>query len=335
MARMVLAGEREVQPADSPASLERDGPRRRIPPMQFLERPLLWALPHVPTPVMRRMASRYIAGETLLEALAKLRDLERAGHPGILDLLGEDVLGEPAARAVAAEYVQAARAVAARGLDTYVSIKPTHFGLRVSERLTLELYREVVTACSELGLFVRVEMEDHTTTDATLRVFGALRSEFDNVGIVLQSRLLRTPHDIADLLAAPGHELSVRLVKGIYLEPHVIAHVRPEPIRSAFLECSRLLLEGGARLSWATHDRLLGEDLVAQADGLGLGGRCEFQVLLGVQEPLWKQWAAGGRIVRVYVPYGPQWRAYSLRRMRKNPQILRHVALNALGLRPR
>jgi proline dehydrogenase len=302
--------------------------------MAVIEKPLLWALPHVPAMLMRRLASRYIAGETLLEALQRLRQLAEAGHPGILDILGEDVFSEPVARTVAGEYAQAARAVAARGLDVYVSVKPTHLGLRCSERLALELYGSLAATCRELGLFLRVEMEDHTTTDATLHVFRALRRDFENVGIVLQARLLRTPSDIRALLAdGAGHRLCVRMVKGIYLEPEVIAHVDPEPIRRAYVECSRLLLAGGARLSFATHDAALGDELVPLALGLGVGrDDFEFQVLLGVQQPLWKRWKDAGLTVRVYVPYGPEWRPYTLRRMRKNPQLLRQVALNALGL---
>jgi proline dehydrogenase len=301
--------------------------------MAVLEKPLLWALPHVPTSLMRRLALRYIAGETLLEALQRLREIAAEGHPGIIDILGEDVFSEPVAREVAGEYRQAARAVATRGLDAYVSVKPTHLGLRCSEKLALELYRSLAETCRELGLFLRVEMEDHTTTDATLRVFRALRAEYANVGIVLQSRLLRTPSDIRALLADGGHRLCVRMVKGIYIEPEVIAHVDPEPIRRAYVECSRLLLAGGARLSFATHDAALGDELVALTEELGVRrDDFEFQVLLGVQRPLWKRWAAAGLTVRVYVPYGPEWRPYTLRRMRKNPQLLRQVTLNALGL---
>lgn len=298
--------------------------------MSLLTQGVLAVLPHVPTPIMRRLASRYIAGETLLEALAKLATLAAAGHPGIIDILGEDVTSEPEARAVVESYSQSAWAVAQRKLDCYVSVKPTHVGLRLSERLALRLYGELASYCKPLGLFVRVEMEDNTTTDATLSIFEALRREHDNVGIVLQSRLLRTPADIARL--APG-PLAVRLVKGIYLEPATIAHTAPGPIRDAYVECTRLLLDRGARMSFATHDELLADALIPLVREHGLTPRdYEFQVLLGVREELWAKWKEAGHVVRVYVPYGPQWRPYSLRRMRKNPQILWHVARKTLGL---
>jgi proline dehydrogenase len=307
------------------------GATRIAAPMPLLAKVVLSTLPHVPAPLMRQLASRYIAGETLVEALSKLSQLAREGYPGILDILGEEIQTEAQAREVVQSYRQAADALAGRRLDAYLSVKPTHVGLRLSEKLALELYGELARHAAGLKLFVRVEMEDHTTTDATLRVFEALRREHANVGIVLQSRLLRTPGDIGAL--APG-PLAVRVVKGIYLEPAAIAHVEPEPIRQAYLECSRLLLQRGARLSFATHDDLLAEGLIELVRALALPrDGYEFQVLLGVREPLWERWRSAGHPVRVYVPFGPEWRPYSLRRMRKNPQILWHVVRQTLRVR--
>jgi len=298
--------------------------------MGVFEKLVLGVLPLVPKPIMRPVAQRYVAGEELEDALGKLRTLAGAGYSGIIDILGEDVEGEAQAREVLAEYRRAADGVHATGLEAYVSVKPTHFGLRTSEELALGLYRELAAYCQGLGLFLRVEMEDHSTTEATLRIFEALRADHQNTGLVLQSRLLRTPQDIAAL--APG-PLSVRMVKGIYLEPADIAHTAADDIRDAFLACARQLFERGAYVSLATHDDLLAERLLALIAELGLGpDRYEFQVLLGVQEPLWAKWREGGHPVRVYVPFGPEWLPYSLRRLRKNPEILRHVVRATLRL---
>lgn len=297
--------------------------------MGLLHATIVRTLPAVPTPIMRRLSSRYIAGERLEDALAALKGLAREGYPGILDVLGEDVLDEREARGVAATYAEAAQAVHAAGLDAYISVKPTHVGLRQGEELALANYADLCRATAKLGQFVRVEMEDHTTTDATLRIFHALRKDFDNVGIVLQSRLLRTP---ADIDALPENS-QVRLVKGIYLEPSEIALTEAGPIRQAFREQAEQLLRAGHRISLATHDQVVGDGLLEHCKAQGIAGdRFELQVLMGVQQGLWSRWRDAGATVRVYVPYGPEWRAYSTRRLRKNPAILGHVLKALLGL---
>lgn len=298
--------------------------------MGLLDSLAIATLPLVPTPIMRRLSSRYIAGERLDQAIDRLRTLAQQRFPGVLDLLGEGVEDEAAARQVAADYIEGAQELRRAGLDAYISIKPTHLGLTLSEELAFELYAQVAEALQPHGEFVRVEMEDHPTTDATLRVFARLRERFDNVGIVLQARLFRTPQDIAKLPPGP---LNVRMVKGIYLEPESIAHTEPEPIRTAYVECSRLLLERGDFVAFATHDDVLAERCLREVRARELGSdRYEFQVLLGVQEPLWSHWRDAGHPVRVYVPYGPDWRAYSQRRLRKNPQIFWHVTRDLFGL---
>ena len=296
----------------------------------MFEKLVLAGLPYIPRPIMRRLASRYIAGERLEDAIAKLLDLARRGHPGILDVLGENVATAEEAMGAARIYEEGATALAAEGLDAYVSVKPTHLGLTIDGSLALDLFSGLAGRCKERGLRMRVEMEDHPTTDATLALFEALRKRFDNVGIVLQSRLFRTIRDVDGL--APG-PLDVRLVKGIYLEPASIAHTEPEPIREAYVEIARKLFARGARVGLATHDEGLGERCLAVARELRIPKeRHEFQVLLGVREELWERWRKAGHVVRVYVPFGPEWRAYSQRRLRKNPQILRHVMRDTLGL---
>ena len=307
--------------------------------MELLDRLAISTLPLIPTPVMRRLASRYIAGETLLQAIERMKELRRRGLPSIVDLLGEDVGSESSARQVAASYATVADEVAEEALDAYVSVKPTHVGLNISEELCFELYDGLARHCAGLGLGVRVEMEDHPTTDGTLAVFERLRSIHENVGIVLQSRLRRTPEDVERLLAgraAGDAPLWVRMVKGIYLEPAEIAFTEPEPIRTAFGELSDRLLAAGARVGFATHDEVLAEGLLESVRRYDVPPeRYEFQVLLGVREGLWDQWSAAGHTVRVYVPYGPQWRPYSQRRLRKNPELFRHLVRDTLRLNPR
>lgn len=286
----------------------------------------------MPTPVMRRFSSKYIAGETVEAALERMTLLNAEGFSGVLDILGEDAEGEAGARAALEEYKEAVDKLAASGLDSYVSSKPTHFGLRTSEDLCFEMYSTLADYCQNHGFFLRVEMEDHTTTDATLRVFKHLLVDHGNVGIVLQSRLFRGPADIQDLVASlpPDRTLDVRMVKGIYLEPAKIAHTDYAPIAAAFVEQCRMLFEAGAFVRLGTHDDVMAKDLMALVTELEVPKeRYEFQVLMGVRRFLWKQWLAAGHPVRVYVPFGPEWRAYSLRRLKKNPHLLRQVALGA------
>ncbi|MEM7515528.1 MAG: proline dehydrogenase family protein, partial [Planctomycetota bacterium] len=280
-------------------------------------------LPFVPTPIMRKLSSRYIAGETIESAFQRLSKLHGEGFTGALDILGEHVEDEAAARKIADDYIAVGTKMrqAHPELDSYLSIKPTHVGLKLSEDLCFELYEKVLRATRELGLFVRVEMEDHPTVSGTIRVFERLRAAgFENVGIVLQARLFRTAEDIDSL--APG-PLDVRVVKGIYLEPEEIAHTRPEPIREAYLAMTRQLLDRGARVALATHDDGMAEDLVKILEEKKVPKeRYEFQLLLGVRKFWAERWRDAGHPVRIYVPYGPDWRDYSLRRLKHNPEIL-------------
>jgi proline dehydrogenase len=291
--------------------------------MGLFTRAVLAVLPHVPKPIMRRIAARYIAGETLDEALQRITQLQASGYTTVLDVLGEGIADESQARAVAKAYCEAATELARRKLDAYVSVKPTHVGLSIDENLAYELYAQIAAHCAPLGQFLRVEMEDAPTKDGTLRVFERLRQTHTNVGIVLQSRLFCTKTDIQRL--APG-PLDVRLVKGIYLEPASIAHTEAEPIRVAYIECLELLCQRAATLSLATHDDgLAARALAVLAKHAYRREQYEFQTLMGVREELWSKWKDAGHRVRVYVPFGPEWRPYSLRRMRKNPQIVGHV----------
>jgi proline dehydrogenase len=290
------------------------------------------ALSMMPTAIMRHFSSKYIAGESLAEAIERLALLNAEGYSCILDILGEDADGEAGARSALEQYMDAASRLTDSDLDAYVSVKPTHFGLRTGEDLCFDLYSTLAAHCDELGQFLRVEMEDHGTTDATLRVFARLLEAHANVGIVMQSRLFRNAADIEALLTnlPQGRQLNVRLVKGIYLEPMEIAHTQYQPIADSYVAHARLLFEGGATVSLATHDEKMGAELIALVKELDIPKqRYEFQVLMGVRRPLWALWKNAGHPVRVYVPYGPEWKAYSLRRLKKNPKLLTQVAFGA------
>jgi len=289
-------------------------------------------LPLVPRRVLWTVAQRYVAGDELEDGLAAITRLAGEGFGTILDLLGEGVETEAQARAAAAEYGRALQRLPAVDPCTVISVKPTHLGLtlRGGAELCAGLLDELCAAASAQGRRVRLEMEESPTADATLAVFGRLRARHPNLGCVLQSRLFRTRDDVERLLAT-GPGLNVRLVKGIYLEPASIAWTGDADISRSYLELARRLLDGGAFVGLATHDAALGGALLAELASRGLdrgpaeGRRYEFQLLLGVRRELADAWRRAGHHVRIYVPYGRDWHAYSLRRLKRNPQIARHV----------
>jgi proline dehydrogenase len=301
----------------------------------------------LPKGLLRRLSSRYIAGEHIDDALARLAVLNAEGFTGILDILGEDTGGsaeltdaqrqersERKASEALRQYLDAASRLHASGAQAYMSAKPTHFGLHHSEDLCHANYDALASHCKELGLFLRVEMEDHTTVTGTLNVYKRLLVDHDNVGIVLQSRLFRTLDDIQDLFAAmpANRRLHVRLVKGIYLEPARVAHTEYQPIADAFVECAAAIWRVGGWVSLATHDDIMQPRLEALRAELGIDASSfEYQVLMGVRPPLWKSWQEQGLPVRVYVPYGPDWHAYSMRRLKKNPKLLQQMALGVFS----
>jgi proline dehydrogenase len=300
----------------------------------LLDRAIVQVLPAVPRRVVRRLSDRYIAGPELADAVATVRALNEAGRKATLDVLGEEVATTDEALAIRAEYEQAMATIEEEGLDANVSIKLTGLGLNVDPELCAESVRALVRLAAGQGGFVRIDMEDSSTTTATLDLYRELRTEgHDNVGIVLQAMLQRTLDDVGELVELRPN---VRVCKGIYVEPADIAYQGDEAIRFNFVETMAALWEGGAKVAVATHD----DALVAKAlelireRGLGLE-RYEFQLLLGVREELADELVRGGHTVRIYVPYGRKWYEYSLRRLQENPKLAGYVARDVVRrLRP-
>jgi proline dehydrogenase len=301
----------------------------------LLDRAIARTLPAIPKPVVRRLSDRYIAGPALADAIETVRTLNAAGKKATLDVLGEEVGTVEEAVVIRAEYEEAMEAIEREGLDANVSVKPTALGLKVDPELCADNVRALVLKAAERGRFLRMDMEDSTTTTATLDLYRRLRSEgHDNIGIVLQAMLRRTLDDVLELA---GLAPNVRVCKGIYVEPAELAYHGDEAIRFNFVEAMSALWSNGAKVAVATHDDVL----VAKALGLieerrlGLE-RYEFQLLLGVREELADELVRGGHTVRIYVPYGRKWYEYSLRRLQENPKVAGYVARDTLRrLRPR
>lgn len=292
--------------------------------MSLFDQLLAKSLPLVPRALVGRFASPYVAGETSDSALLLVRGLNQKGLCATLDVLGEDITRRDEAAAAAASYVKLLDAISDANVDANVSLKLSQFGLKLDRKVCLDNLRAVLVKARARERFVRIDMEDSGLTDATLEIFEEIREEFPRVGVVLQAMLKRTPGD-ARALAASG--ASVRLCKGIYVEPATIAHTDREAIRRAYVEILAILLDGKGHVGIATHDEVLVEAAYGMVEQRRLVGatRHEFQMLLGVRPTLRDAIAAKGHRVRIYVPFGDQWYAYSVRRLRENPAIAGHV----------
>ena len=291
--------------------------------MSLLDRAVVTLLPPVPKPVVRKLSSRYIAGPSLDDARRVVAGLNAEGKLATVDVLGEEVAHASEADAIAAEYVAALVAFERDDLDANVSIKPTGLGLKLDYDLCKRNVEVVIAAAEPTNRFVRIDMEDSSTTDDTLRLFRELRAEgHARVGPVLQASLRRTVTDAASLAGA-----SVRLCKGIYVEPESIQFRDDQDVRASFVESLETLLNGGCYAAIATHDEWLVDRALDTIAERGLGPDAyEFQMLLGVRLELGDRIVAEGHRLRIYVPYGRQWYEYSLRRLQENPKIAGYVA---------
>jgi len=294
--------------------------------MGLIDRTISLTLPVVPKPLVRYFSRPYIAGTTMKEALDVVRELGRQGATSTLDILGEFVSRDDEAAANTDAYITLLGQIESEGIrEAHVSVKLTALGLLLDGDRCLENMRRLMRQAEASRNFVRIDMEDSGCTDKTLMVYRQLRDEFgnDRVGVVFQSRLHRTLTDI-EAHAVPG--ANFRLCKGIYLEPDSIAYTEDRLIRDNFVASLDRMFATGAFVGVATHDDWLVERTIELIKKHGLTGeRYEFQMLLGVREPLRQKLIADGHRLRVYVPFGGNWYAYSVRRLRENPQIAGHV----------
>jgi len=291
--------------------------------MSAFNRLLVTGLPAVPKPIVGRVASRYVAGEQLEDAVRAVRALNQQGAMATLDVLGEEVSERSKATEAVEEYLRVFEAIDREKIDSNVSIKLTMLGLKIDEGFCRDNVARIVETAKRFGNFVRIDMEDYTTTDATLRIYRELHARFGNLGVVLQAYMRRTLRDIDEL---PAEGASVRLCKGIYIEPRAVAWKGYETVRHNYVQALDKLFSRGVYVGIATHDEYLACAATALIDKHGLKrDQYEFQMLLGVDEELRRILIASGHRLRVYVPYGRDWYPYSIRRLRENPEVARHV----------
>jgi proline dehydrogenase len=282
------------------------------------------SLAGVPRPIVERLARRYVAGSSFDDAIAVTRTLERQGRFVTYDVLAEERQDIDEARPLAREYEAVLESIARNRLPATLSMRMTGLGLGRDAALCDALLDGVVREAADLGVDVTIDMEDSSTTSATLAAYRRLRARgLDNVGIVLQSYLRRTRDDLQALLdLAPR----VRVVKGVWSEPYELAFHDPDIIRSNYLRIVSRLVAVGSYLEIATHDEWLLQEALELVRTAGLepsGYEC--QMLLGVRSDLTEILVREGHRVRIYVPYGRDWYPYCLRRVRESPQMMRHI----------
>jgi proline dehydrogenase len=276
--------------------------------------------------MVRIFAGKYIAGEELQDAINLVKKLNSEGIYATMDVLGESIKNKEEAIEAKKKCLEVLEEIEKNKLMANLSIKPTQMGLAIDEEFAYQQIFEIVQKAKSYNNFVRIDMEDSPYTDATIIVYKRIYEQLKNVGVVLQAYLKRTIQDVEEL-----NKLSTnyRICKGIYVEHESIAYKNRQVIRDKFLEALRIMFKDGNYVGIATHDDYLIEKSYKMITEMNIPkDKFEFQMLLGVKEDLRYKIKSKGYKVRIYVPFGKDWYAYSIRRLKENPQIAMYVFQN-------
>jgi proline dehydrogenase len=277
-------------------------------------------------PGFKQVTRRFIAGENIDDAITAILDLNKLDISATFDHLGESTTSRTEAESDVREYLRVLERIEATGVNSNISVKLTQLGLDIDAEYCLQSARRIVEAAKRLNNFVRIDMEDSTKTDATLRIFKQLFQESGNVGIVLQAYLYRTAQDLDEVLLMGAR---VRLCKGAYQEPETVAFPDKADVDANFVRLMKKLLKSGIYHGIATHDfkMIKATQEFARREGIGRD-RFEFQMLYGVRRDLMLRLAKDGYRVRAYVPYGEYWYPYFMRRLAERPANIWFVFKN-------
>ncbi len=279
-------------------------------------------------PMFRKTAWRFVAGETLDDAVMAAREANKLGLHATLDLLGENTLSREDAASATEENCRITDRIRAENLDCYVSVKLTQLGLALDKQFCLQNLLEIAGRAESNSTFVRVDMEDSSTTQDTLDIVLGARSRLDNVGAVVQSYLYRTEEDVRRLLAGGAQ---IRLCKGAYLEPESVAFKHKRDTDANFVQLMKILLSDHGYHAIATHDEaMIGATKEFAREKNISKDHFEFQMLYGVRRALQQQLAKEGYHVRIYIPYGIRWYPYFMRRLAERPANVFFIARNLL-----
>ena len=291
--------------------------------MNIFNQLIVSLLPLTPKSIVARFAKPYIAGEDLADAIRTVKALNAGKAVATVDVLGEDITTREEAIAAREECKRVLAAIADNALNSNISVKLTQLGLKIDTAFCQSNVEEILEAAKAKSNFVRIDMEDHTCTDDTLKIFHAVKEKYSNVGIVIQAYLRRSEVDIRRLAA---EKAKVRLCKGIYNEPAEIAFKGKGEIQQNYLRLLRILLDARCYVGIATHDDVLLNGAKAMIAEMKLSpNEYEFQMLLGVRGEKRNELIRSGHRLRVYTPYGKQWYAYSVRRLKENPQMAGYI----------
>lgn len=282
-------------------------------------------LPYFPKKLIWIFSKRYIAGESVADAIRVSKELNKEGIKVTIDILGEFIKNLDEAEKNKVEYLELIDTIEKEKIDGNYSLKPTMFGLLLDKEVCYQHIREIVAKAASYNNFIRVDMEDSPCTDMEIELYRKLKAEFPkNVGLVVQAYLKRTLSDLENLMDIHSNEipLNYRLCKGIYVEPAAIAYKKYEEINQHFLEDLEFMMKNGVYPGIATHDKPLVEGAYKLIEKYNVPKNMyEFQMLYGVTPELRKSIVTKGHTMRVYVPYGKQWFGYSTRRLKENPKM--------------
>jgi len=293
-------------------------------------------LPFLPESFVWLFSKRYIAGKTIEDAIRESLILNNEGISVTVDILGEYIKQLSEAELNREQYIDLINKFVGAGIAAYFSVKPSMFGLLIDKETCYNNLRSIVRVASENDFFVRIDMEDSTCTENELDLFSRLRDEFPgSVGIALQSYLKRTYSDLVKLADthSDSNPVNIRLCKGIYIESAEIAYKNDTEIREWFIKEMEYMFENGIYIGIATHDKYLVNSAIRLIEKYRVPkNRYEFQMLFGVTPELRKTIVSEGHPMRVYVPYGKEWFGYSTRRLKENPNMVKHI-VKALFIR--
>lgn len=292
--------------------------------MSFFDKLVVWSLPLVPKPIVGYFSKTYISGPKLQDAVRVIKDLNARGIMATMDLLGEESKDRDKARQAMEEYIRILQTIDDEKLNSNVSVKPTQMGLLIDKEFCYDNIKRIVQEAKKHQNFVRIDMEDRHCTSDTIDIYLRLKQEFEgHVGTVIQAYLRRTSADVNNLIK---HKANLRLCKGIYVEPREVAYKDMAIINENFKFNLEKLLSNGCYVGIATHDEKLVWHALTLIERFNLKKEdYEFQMLLGVDEQLRQIIVDAGHRLRVYVPYGQEWYAYSTRRLKENPKMAGYV----------